>query len=92
MADDRGGAWSSSISRLNVDPRQRVGVSCSGRNMYHGTGTIRHLMAPPNKRKRGHSTESRVRGIEPAREQAGRILLKVTNVATSSINGLFQTF
>ena len=37
MADDRGGAWSSS-SRLSADPRQRVGVSCSGRNGHRGTG------------------------------------------------------
>ena len=44
MADDRGGAWSS-LSRLRADPRQRVGVSCCGQNMHHGTGAIRHLMA-----------------------------------------------
>ena len=43
MADDRGGAWSRE-SRLSADPRQRVGVSCSGRNVHRGTGTIRHLM------------------------------------------------
>ena len=35
--------------------------------------------------KRGQSTESHVRGNEAACEEAGRILLKVTNVATYPI-------
>ena len=43
MSDNRGGAWSSSSS-LSADPRLRVGAFRSGRNVYHGTDTIRHLM------------------------------------------------
>jgi len=91
MADDRGGAW----KRLSADSRLRVGVFRSGQDVHHGSGTIRLLMAPPQRwgrgpsasgwRKRGQLTGSNVRGNESTCDRAGRIRLKVTNVATSPI-------